>query len=114
MRSSKSDRAAMMMMMVVMRAYMQQRPIQLFRRPCFVSTLGDREILRQLVLPLQLLLDVLRASLRPPTLPDELASRRLTVTRSDFSSLLRSFWYLMPREERIRGVNHFSTSCPIH
>jgi hypothetical protein len=81
----------MMMMVVLMRAYMQQRPIQLFRRPYFVSTLGDREILRQLVLPLQLLLDAQRASLRPPMLPDELASRRQTVMRSDFSSLLRSF-----------------------
>jgi hypothetical protein len=78
-----------------------------------VSTLGDREILRQLVLPLQLLLDAQRASLRTPMLPDELASRRLTVMRSDFSSLLRSFWYLMPKGEKIRGVNRFSTSCPI-
>jgi hypothetical protein len=78
-----------------------------------VSTLGDQEILRQLVLPLHLLLDAQRASLRPPTLPDELASRRLTVMRSDFSSLFRSFWYLMPKGQKIRGVNHFSTSCPI-
>jgi hypothetical protein len=51
MRSNKSDRAAMMVVVVV-RAYMQQRLIQLFRRPCFMSTPGDREILRQLVLPL--------------------------------------------------------------
>jgi hypothetical protein len=103
----------MMMMVVVMRAYMQQRPIQLFRRPYFMSTLGDREILRQLVLSLQLLLDAQRASLHPPMLLDELASRRLTVMRSDFSSLFRSFWCLMPKGDKIRGVNRFSTSCPI-
>jgi hypothetical protein len=77
-----------------------------------VSTPGDREILRQLVLPLQLL-DAQRTSLRTPMLPDELALRRLTLMRSDFSSLLRSFWYLMPKGEKIRGVNRFSTSCPI-
>jgi hypothetical protein len=89
MRSNRSGRAAMMMMMVVvvMMAYIQQGSIQLFRRPYFVSTPGDREILRQLVLLLQLLLDAQRASLRPPMLLDELASRRLTVMRSDFSSL---------------------------
>jgi hypothetical protein len=51
MRSSRRNRATMMMV-VVMRGYVQQRPIQMFRRPYFVSTLGDREILRQLLLPL--------------------------------------------------------------
>jgi hypothetical protein len=86
----------------------------MFRRPYFVSTPGDREILKQLLLSLQLLLDTQRASLRPPMLLDEPALRRPTVMRSDFSSFLHFFWYLMPKGEKIRGVNRFSTSCPIH
>jgi hypothetical protein len=68
-----------------------------------MSSTEDREILRQLILPLQLLLDAQHASLRPPTLPDEPTSRRLTVMRSDFSSLLRSFWYLMPKGRKLEG-----------
>jgi hypothetical protein len=28
---------------------------------------------------------------------------------SDFSSFFFSFWYLMPKGEKIRGVNRFST-----
>jgi hypothetical protein len=45
MRSSRRSRVAMMMV-VVMRGYVQQRPIPLFRRPYFMYTLGDRETLR--------------------------------------------------------------------
>ena len=93
-----------------------QRPIHRFRQLCFAHILGDhvlRRISQGLLLQLgQHLRDVQHASLHTPTSSDVPASTP-TVT-SDFSSFSFSFWYLMPKGEKIRGVNRFSTPCVLN
>ena len=83
--------SSLMVMIVMMRGYGQQRKIHRFRRPCYMSTLDVLVTLqRQLGLILQLHLDVQDASPRPLMFRDVLELTP-TATTSDFSSFLFSF-----------------------